>query len=400
MQFTLSRSGVQSVAQQLIKTCNSKNERSRLDGYIYFEAGEDPIPDSPESSRITLTAATTNGAADQVVTVPTVALSARKGDGFFVEAALFCEFLKTFAHDEVLCKLTGRKGGETDLLVGSPAKNTYLNLPTIGKDNYAPVHFSPEGGAFALDGKSLGRALRLSAFSAASDPKMPAITAVKLTVGSEALTAVSTDNNRVSRVVVGIEDAGVRAEFLVPRASADILGQLLAQSGDVLVQPGRNHLRVSWEGTVFTTALEMSGAKYPNVEKFFSYALSATSTISRGELLAGLKITGLIAKDTYINLDLDPDRGLMISAKQRNGTTTEVTVAVQAADRMADSVVAYKHLKGAVDVIASPWLTLEFRALTGDILAPILLDGEGFEHLILPIDPNDEEPGGEVVDGA
>ena len=389
MQFTLSRASVQALAQQLLKTCNGKNEKSKLDGYIYIEVREQDDPNFPGSKRKVLTAATTNGAADQVAEVPTVTITANIGDGFFVEASLFSEFLKTFAHDEIMCKLTGKKGAESDLIIGSTAKNTYLNLPTISKDNYTPVHFSSKGSAFALDGKALGKALRLTAFSAASDPKMPAVTAVKLSISGGKLTAVSTDQSRISRVKIDIEDGGVTAEFLIPRTSADILGQLLAQVDKVSLEPGRNHLRVSWDGATFTTALEMSGAKYPPVEKFLDYPLSATATISRGELLSGLKITGLIAKDTYVNLDLDPDSGLMISAKQRGGTTSEVTVVVQEADARADSIVAYKHLKTAVDVITAPFLTVEFRALADDTLAPILKDGDGFEHLILPMEPND-----------
>jgi DNA polymerase III sliding clamp (beta) subunit (PCNA family) len=399
MQFTLSRASVQAIAQQLLKTCNAKNEKSKLDGYIYFEVIEEADPHSTTGGkRSVLTAATTNGAADQVVTVPTVTLSANVGDGFFVEAVLFSEFLKTFSHDEIKCALKGRKGAESDLIIGSSEKNTYLTLPTIPKNNYAPVHFTPKGGTFALDGKALGKALRLTAFSAATDHKRPAITAVKLTVSGDKLIAVSTDYHRISRMTVEIEDANVQAEFLVPRVSAEILGALLANVETVTVVPGRSHLRVSWEGATFTTSLEMSGAAFPPVEQFLETSLISTAKLSRGELLSGLKVTGLIAKDTYVNLDLSPEEGLMISAKQRNGTTTEVTVVVQEADAQADSIVAYKHLKGAVDVIGTAFLTMEFRQIKED-LAPILKDDEGFEHIVLPMDPNDGDDAEDAADG-
>lgn len=383
MQFTLSRSSVQIIVSTLLKTCNTKGDKSSLDGHLYFEVIDD-------SGSLNLMASTTNGTADQTSLIPTISLDASAGEGFFVEASIFSEFMKNFGHEDISAKLLGKPGSESELIIGSKAKNTYLTLPIKSKDNYVPVHFVKSGVSFEIKGAVLAHVLKMTAFSAAPDHRLPAINAVKLNISGTEITALSCDNFRVSRCVAKTDDTGVTSEFLVPRVSAEILSSLLSNVDIVSIQSGRNHLRFSWGDSVFTTVLEASGKKYPSIDKFFDATLISTVVLSRGELVSALKVTGLIAKDTSVSLDvLDKGAGLMISASQRTGGSTEITVVVQESDAAADSIVAFKYLKTAVDMISDPFVKIQFRSLENDVLAPIFVDEHGFEHMIFPVEPND-----------
>ncbi|MFM9577853.1 hypothetical protein, partial [Streptomyces turgidiscabies] len=72
--------------------------------------------------------------------------------------------------------------------MGSKLREDRFALPTPETIDYIPMKFLPQGGMISCEGPTLMEALRCTAFSAATEPRLCPKTAVKLTINNDKLT--------------------------------------------------------------------------------------------------------------------------------------------------------------------------------------------------------------------
>lgn len=371
MKFTLSKTTAQSVLNQALKTCNIKAKgEADSEFLVYYEGGD-------------LFVKSVNDTAEQTIKLPAHAIDAQSGDSFAVAGQAIVEFLRQFPDEDLVCNYQKDKGA---LIMSSTLRKTRVALVTGDPSDFIPINFIPVGKPFSVDAELLAKAFKSTSFATATDyAKMPYV-AVKLRIEEDMLKAEATDEARISVFKVEIENVGANSEFLLPRDTAESLSSMFDHVDTVEVQPGQHHLRLIWEGTVFTSSLVSSPKPFPNLSTYLEKDKCGSARVSRGDLLRALKMAALVAKDSSLEASLTDD-GLLIATNERTGVSQDV-IPTQSQDGEGATHMSCKLFTKAIESTQSAWLDIEFSQLSEDIVALIVHD-ESYRHLLFPVQPKD-----------
>jgi len=371
MKFTLSKTTAQSVLSQALKTCNTKAKgEADSEFLIYYEGGN-------------LFIKSVNDNAEQTIKLPAHAIEAVDGDSFAVAGQAIVEFLRQFPDEDLACNYQKDKGA---LAMSSTLRKTRMALATGDPSDFIPINFIPVGKPFSVDAELLAKAFKSTSFATSTDyAKMPYV-AVKLRIEGDMLKAEATDESRISVFKVEIENVGADCEFLLPRETAESLGSMFDHVDTVEIQPGQHHLRLTWEGTVFTSSLVASPKPFPNLSKYLDGDKCGTVKVSRGDLLRALKMAALVARDSSLQASLTSD-GLLIATNERAGVSQDV-IPAQSQDGDGTTNMSCKLFTKAVESSLGAWIGIEFAELSSGIIALIVVD-DAYRHLMFPVQPKD-----------
>ena len=259
-------------------------------------------------------------------------------------------------------------------------------LANDGSD-FISLNFLPKPTNFTIKAKLLWQALNHTAFSASKDSM---INAVSLSFSSDYLTAYSFDDRRISRykVKVGNEEADYET-FFIPKETADILLGLLDDT-DIEFQAGQRHMMVSWNHTKLIMSLVQIDKKaYPNLNGFFEIDDEATFKVNKNDFKETIKLSGLLAKNSFINIHLKGSELIFTSSDKERGTLqNKMNVKSSSGDGIVQ--VLYKDLNEVISKIDGEDLEFSLKIIADD--KPGLCISEGnFKHILLPIVAKENE---------
>ena len=259
-------------------------------------------------------------------------------------------------------------------------------LANDGSD-FISLNFLPKPTNFTIKSKLLWQALNHTAFSASKDSM---INAVSLSFSSNYLTAYSFDDRRISRykVKVGNEEADYET-FFIPKETADILIGLLDDC-DIEFQAGQRHMMVTWNQTKLIMSLvQIDKKSYPNLNGFFEINDEATFTVSKNEFKETIRLSGLLVKNSFINIQLKNNE-LIFTASDKDRGTLQNKMAVKSSSGDGIVQVLYKDLTEVINKIEGEELDFSLKIIAED--KPGLCISEGnFKHILLPIVAKENE---------
>jgi DNA polymerase III sliding clamp (beta) subunit (PCNA family) len=259
-------------------------------------------------------------------------------------------------------------------------------LANDGSD-FISLNFLPKPTNFTIKAKLLWQALNHTAFSASKDSM---INAVSLSFNSSYLTAYSFDDRRISRykVKTGNEDADFET-FFIPKETADILIGLLDDT-DLEFQAGQRHMMVTWDKTKLIMSLvQIDKKSYPNLNGFFEIEDEATFTVNKSEFKETIRLSGLLVKNSFINIQLKSNE-LIFTASDKDRGTLQNKMAVKSSTGDGIVQVLYKDLTEVINKIEGEELNFSLKIIADD--KPGLCISEGnFKHILLPIVAKENE---------
>jgi DNA polymerase III sliding clamp (beta) subunit (PCNA family) len=259
-------------------------------------------------------------------------------------------------------------------------------LANDGSD-FISLNFLPKPTNFTIKSKLLWQALNHTAFSASKDSM---INAVSLSFSSNYLTAYSFDDRRISRykVKVGNEEADYET-FFIPKETADILIGLLDDC-DIEFQAGQRHMMVIWNQTKLIMSLvQIDKKSYPNLNGFFEINDEATFTVNKNEFKETIRLSGLLVKNSFINIQLKNNE-LIFTASDKDRGTLQNKMAVKSSSGDGIVQVLYKDLTEVINKIEGEELDFSLKIIAED--KPGLCISEGnFKHILLPIVAKENE---------
>lgn len=361
---------------QAIKTCNMKVKPGDTDSMFLIKEQDG-----------SLWVTSLNDKAQQTVLIPTTRLIAEKNESFFVSGHSIVEFFKQFPDDEAICKYDG-----STLSIKGMVKDLEFKFATTDTDNFSPINYVSTSNEIAVSGMDLANALHMTAFSALNTTAISPYVAVSVKIAGDHLVAQSTDDQRISISEIEIEDIGMESiDFLLPKETAEILSTLLTDEPEVFIEKGRRTIKLRWEDTIFISSLVCDlDEEYPDLEELFSGDTVASVNISRGEVLRSLKLAGLIAKDSYITLEVTED-GLRIITDEKGKGSGKNLVLAQTATGKARTMIPYKNFLKGIDIIDAAWVDLEFKEMIcGDVYG-LCIVCDSYKHFIFPSAANDND---------
>ena len=259
-------------------------------------------------------------------------------------------------------------------------------LANDGSD-FISLNFLPKPTNFTIKAKLLWQALNHTAFSASKDSM---INAVSLSFNSSYLTAYSFDDRRISRykVKTGNEEADFET-FFIPKETAEILIGLLDDT-DLEFQAGQRHMMVTWDKTKLIMSLvQIDKKSYPNLNGFFEIEDEATFTVNKNEFKETIRLSGLLVKNSFINIQLKNNE-LIFTASDKDRGTLQNKMAVKSSTGDGIVQVLYKDLTEVINKIEGEDLEFSLKIIADD--KPGLCISEGnFKHILLPIVAKENE---------
>jgi len=259
-------------------------------------------------------------------------------------------------------------------------------LANDGSD-FISLNFLPKPTNFTIKAKLLWQALNHTAFSASKDSM---INAVSLSFNSSYLTAYSFDDRRISRykVKTGNEEADFET-FFIPKETADILIGLLDDT-DLEFQAGQRHMMVTWDKTKLIMSLvQIDKKSYPNLNGFFEIEDEATFTVNKSDFKETIRLSGLLVKNSFINIQLKNNE-LIFTASDKDRGTLQNKMAVKSSTGDGIVQVLYKDLTEVINKIEGEDLDFSLKIIADD--KPGLCISEGnFKHILLPIVAKENE---------
>ncbi len=259
-------------------------------------------------------------------------------------------------------------------------------LANDGSD-FISLNFLPKPTNFTIKAKLLWQALNHTAFSASKDSM---INAVSLSFNSSYLTAYSFDDRRISRykVKTGNEEADFET-FFIPKETADILIGLLDDT-DLEFQAGQRHMMVTWDKTKLIMSLvQIDKKSYPNLNGFFEIEDEASFTVNKSEFKETIRLSGLLVKNSFINIQLKNNE-LIFTASDKDRGTLQNKMAVKSSTGDGIVQVLYKDLTEVINKIEGEDLDFSLKIIADD--KPGLCISEGnFKHILLPIVAKENE---------
>jgi DNA polymerase III sliding clamp (beta) subunit (PCNA family) len=258
-------------------------------------------------------------------------------------------------------------------------------LANDGSD-FIPFNFLPKSIIFDVPGSSLWHALNYTAFSTSKESM---INAVYLNFDSAYLTAYSFDDRRMSRFRVKIGDNCPEFEsFFVPKETAEILINLL-QDSTVTFQVGHRHLKLSWKDTTLILSLvQIDKKSYPDLNKFFRKDDTASFSVNKSEMMKALKLSGLVAKNSFINIELK-DSKLIFTGSDKERGSTQNKIDCISSENNGEVQVLHKDLMDCISKVEDEELTFKIKQIDDDKLSLCLICGN-FNHLLMPIVSKEE----------
>jgi DNA polymerase III sliding clamp (beta) subunit (PCNA family) len=276
------------ILKQALKTCNTKSKGKADSEFLIYKKDE------------ILYIVSINEISEQSIILPYESLD--KGDDFqfSINAALFLEFFNQFPEDKIQCVY---KQDDNALIAGN--KKTKMAFPCGKGDDFSSFKPLLTDDEFEIESNLFMGLIKNTYFSVSSEWQNAPLTALKFTVDFNHIRAESCDLGRISIVQKESRlNCNKSHVFLIPKEAVDFLSSLNIQDSKIKIWPCKKHFKISWGNTIYTSLLEGSH-NFPDLNVWIEKPTIAKVKVLSSELQNALKLSSLIAKDSYIKLQLD-----------------------------------------------------------------------------------------------
>ena len=261
-------------------------------------------------------------------------------------------------------------------------------LAGIPASEFPAIPLSEDAGIL-IDAKTLSLSLPKIAFAAAADEGRPILTGVLTEVKKDALEFIATDGFRLAHQKSKIESKDLKPlQALIPKRTLDEVVRLIAEEDGVekvgiAISENQNQIIFTINETKLSSRL-IEG-QFPSWEKTIPHESINKTVVDRAELLKGLKLASVFAKDSANIVKLTAKTNaitLASEAKELGGQETKI----EAKSTGEEVVVAFnnKFLIDALSSCTSAQVSIEFSGnLSAVLIRP--LEEEGLEYIVIPV---------------
>ena len=309
MRFNVSSSKLFSQLQAVSRVINNKNSLPILDDVLFDLQGNE--------LRLT--------ASDGETTIRTsVEVENVEGAGKVASAAkLLLETLKEFSEQPLAFTID-----ENNFAVNMVSQNGTYSFVGVNGNEY-PEMPAAEADArqIAIPANVLQSAIEKTIFCTADDDLRPVMNGIFFDIAEDKVTMVATDAHRLVRYTNAGVQAGVAANFILPKKPASMLKSLLAkEESDVKVTFGAKNARFEFGSTIMVCR-QIEG-RFPNYNAVIPQANQNIVTVDRQTIINACKRVAVFANNGTAQLRLAlSENQIKISAQDIDfSTSAEETI--------------------------------------------------------------------------
>ena len=309
MRFNVSSSKLFSQLQAVSRVINNKNSLPILDDVLFDLQGNE--------LRLT--------ASDGETTIRTsVEVENVEGAGKVASAAkLLLETLKEFSEQPLAFTID-----ENNFAVNMVSQNGTYSFVGVNGNEY-PEMPAAEADArqIAIPANVLQSAIEKTIFCTADDDLRPVMNGIFFDIAEDKVTMVATDAHRLVRYTNAGVQAGVAANFILPKKPASMLKSLLAkEESDVKVTFGAKNARFEFGSTIMVCR-QIEG-RFPNYNAVIPQANQNIVTVDRQSIINACKRVAVFANNGTAQLRLAlSENQIKISAQDIDfSTSAEETI--------------------------------------------------------------------------
>jgi DNA polymerase III sliding clamp (beta) subunit (PCNA family) len=368
LKITFSRTSTLPILKQALKTCNTKSKGKADSEFLVYS--EDNV----------LKITSINEISEQTIVLPHEQMDNGDDFKFSINAALFLEFFNQFPEDKIQCVY---KEDDNTLIAGN--KKTKMAFPCGKGDDFSSFQTLLADDEFDIESNLFMALIKNTYFSVSSDWQNSPLTSLKFTVDFNHVRAESCDLGRIS---IASKESHLNCNkshvFLIPKEAVDFLSSLNIQDGKIKIYPCKKHFKISWGNTIYISLLEGSH-NFPDLNVWIEKPTVAKIKILSSELQNALKLSSLIAKDSYIKLQLDDK--LHISAADDSVGMLKYSLDCEEIEGKCETLVSHRSFLKYFDLFQDLKLEFEFKEINENSYG-ILCKNKDVNHMIFPVKAN------------
>ena len=186
-----------------------------------------------------------------------------------------------------------------------------FTLATLPASDFPVIEELKSVQAFALPQKDLKELIERTHFSMAQQDVRYYLNGLMLELDKKGLRSVATDGHRLAMCEMAAK-TGVNEsqQVIVPRKGVQELLRLLeSEAGEVQIQLGSNHIRVSTPEIRFTSKL--IDGRFPDYHRVMPKACDKQIQAERGQLRQALARTSILSNEKYRGIRLSLDKNIL-----------------------------------------------------------------------------------------
>jgi DNA polymerase-3 subunit beta len=259
-----------------------------------------------------------------------------------------------------------------------------FSLSTLPATDFPKVESGPGDLEFVLPPDSLGKLIDQVSFSMAQQDVRYFLNGMLLEVTPQIIRTVATDGHRLAMCTLSDIGAGSdRSQAIVPRKGVLEIGRLLDNDqGEVLVQLGGNHLRVSQQQ--FTLTTKLVDGKFPDYEKVVPKDAGKAITGDRDSMKQAFVRASILSNEKYRGVRLIVDDEQMTI--QANNPEQEEAEEIIPVDYQGDRLEIGFNVSYLQDVL-SVLDTEQVQISVSDANSSALIEGLGNDDSVFVVMP-------------
>ncbi len=265
------------------------------------------------------------------------------------------------------------------------AGRSRYTLATLPIDEFPLVETIEIIDRISLPQATLKRLIDVTSFAMALQDVRFYLNGLLLDLGEESLRCVATDGHRLALAEQRL-DASVSTarQIIIPRKGVtELAGLLEAEDGEVELEFGRNHVRITRDGVVFTSKL--IDGRFPDYETAIPIGADLITKVQRDSLRAALSRAAILSNEKYrgVRLRFMPGK---LSVEAHNPEQEQAVEELAADSDFEEMEVGFnvKYLLDALGVLDSEEVRLCLRDGQSSML---IQDGEheDVRHVVMPM---------------
>jgi DNA polymerase-3 subunit beta len=262
-------------------------------------------------------------------------------------------------------------------------------LPAEPSENFPTLPQRGDGAAVMLPRAILRDMIVRTQFAIALEDSRYYLNGAQLVLKPEVMTLVATDGHRLAIVTAPIGAENGRREpsmVILPRKTLAELGRLLGEGeGDVIFQPGENHLFFEIGGR--TLISRIIDAQYPSYERVIPKANDKRIEFERDRLASAVRRVALVSNERSraVRLQIDKGKVEIASSSQEFGEAHEELRADYDGGALQISFNA-QYVLDFLSVVGTDVVTLELKdEMSQALMKPVGAEGYDYLYVVMPM---------------
>lgn len=366
MKLTILQQDLLPTLQSVARSCGVRSSLPVL-GNILLETEDNTLKLSATNLEVGVIKAVKAQVADQgSITIP---------------SRTFLEIISSLPQEKV-----DLQSSEDQLKISTSKFNATLN--GISSSEFPTIPLSTDN-IVSVESKAIKEGLPQISFAAAADEGRPILTGILTEIKKGSIEMVATDGFRLAHKTTKLtskEDKSFRS--LIPRRTFEELVRLISEEAEVEnieVSTSENQNQVIFKINQTILSSRLIEGQFPAWDKIIPSSAQNRTVIDRIELLKGVKLASVFAKDSANIVRIETKtKGLKLTSEAKELGTQESEIDAQVEGE--DILVAFnsRYITEALSACSSSQVLIEFSGnLSPALIKPV--GEEGLEYVIMPV---------------